>query len=51
MINVIVEDDAMVGATSFVSMGKNVPTGQKWIGRESKGANTQGKMWELGSQS
>ncbi len=51
MINVIVEDDAMVGATSFVGMGKKVSAGQKWIGRELKGANTQGKMWELGRQS
>ena len=51
MINTIIEDDAMVGATSFVGMGKKVPAGQKWIGRELKGENTQGKMWELGRQS
>ncbi|MFX0083658.1 MAG: gamma carbonic anhydrase family protein [Candidatus Hodarchaeota archaeon] len=51
MITVIVEDDAMVGATSFVGMGKKVPAGQKWIGRELKGENTQGRMWEGGRQS
>ena len=51
MITVTVEDDAMVGATSFVGMGKRIPVGQKWIGRELKGENTQGKMWELGRQS
>jgi len=51
MITVTVEDDAMVGATSFVGMGKNVPARQKWIGRELKGENTRGKMWELGRQS
>ncbi len=50
MITVTVEDDAMVGATSFVGMGKNVPARQKWIGRELKGENTQGKVWELGRQ-
>ncbi len=51
MITVIVEDDSMVGATSFVGMGKKVPTGKKWIGREIKGDNNQGKMWEAGRQS
>ncbi len=51
MITVTVEDDSMVGATSFVGMGKKVPTGKKWIGREIKGENTQGKMWESGRQS
>ena len=51
MIRVTVEDGAMVGATSFVGMNKNVPAGQKWIGRELKGENTQGKIWELGRQS
>ena len=51
MITVIVEDDSMVGATSFVGMGKKVPAGKKWIGRELKGENTQGKMWEAGRQS
>jgi carbonic anhydrase/acetyltransferase-like protein (isoleucine patch superfamily) len=51
MITVTVENDAMVGATSFVGMGKKVPAGQKWIGRELKGENTQGPMWEGGRQS
>jgi carbonic anhydrase/acetyltransferase-like protein (isoleucine patch superfamily) len=51
MISVSVEDNSMVGATSFVGMGKNVPAEQKWIGRELKGKNTQGKMWEAGRQS
>lgn len=51
MIKVVVNDDAMVGATSFVGMGQKIPTGQKWIGRELKGENTQGKMWEIGRQS
>ena len=51
MIRVKVEDDAMVGATSFVGMGKKVPKGQKWIGRELKGKNNQGEMWEMGRQS
>ena len=51
MITVTVENDSMVGATSFVGMGKKVPSGQKWIGRELKGDNTQGKMWEAGRQS
>lgn len=51
MIRVKVEDDAMVGATSFVGMAKKVPKGQKWIGRELKGQNTQGEMWEMGRQS
>ena len=51
MITVTVENDAMVGATSFVGMGKKIPDGQKWVGRELKGENTQGKMWELGRQS
>ncbi|MFX1573347.1 MAG: gamma carbonic anhydrase family protein [Promethearchaeota archaeon] len=50
MINTIVEDNALVGATSFVGMGKKVISGQKWIGRELKGENTQGQMWELGRQ-
>ena len=51
MIKVVVNDDAMVGATSFVGMSKKIPAGQKWIGRELKGENTQGQMWELGRQS
>lgn len=51
MITVTVEDDSMVGATSFVGMGKKIPAGQKWIGRELKGDNTQGQMWEMGRQS
>ncbi len=51
MIMVTVNDDAMVGATSFVPMRKKVPAGQKWIGRELKGENTQGKLWEIGRQS
>ena len=51
MIMVTVNDDAMVGATSFVGMRKKVPAGQKWIGREIKGENTQGKLWEIGRQS
>ncbi|MFW9876571.1 MAG: gamma carbonic anhydrase family protein [Candidatus Thorarchaeota archaeon] len=51
MISVTVEDDSMVGATSFVGMGKKIPKGQKWIGRELKGDNTQGQMWEIGRQS
>jgi len=51
MIKVTVEDDAMVGATSFVPMGKKIPAGQKWIGRELKGENTQGKLWEMGRKS
>ena len=51
MVKTTVEDDAMVGATSFVPMGKQVPAGQKWIGRELKGENTQGKMWEAGRHS
>ena len=50
MIKVTVQDDALVGATSFVPMGKKIPAGQKWIGRELKGENTQGKMWEAGRQ-
>ena len=51
MISVTVEDDSMVGATSFVGMSKKVPAGKKWIGREVKGENNQGKMWEAGRQS
>lgn len=51
MVGVTVEDDSMVGATSFVPMNTKVPRGQKWIGRELKGENTQGKMWEVGRQS
>ena len=51
MIMTTVNDDAMVGATSFVPMRAKVPAGQKWIGRELKGENTQGKLWELGRQS
>ena len=51
MIRVAINDDAMVGATSFVGMGKKIPAGQKWIGREIKGENTQGDMWEMGRQS
>jgi carbonic anhydrase/acetyltransferase-like protein (isoleucine patch superfamily) len=51
MITVTVEDDAMVGANSFVGMSKKVPAGQKWIGRELKGVNNQGSMWEAGRQS
>ncbi|MHA2035032.1 MAG: gamma carbonic anhydrase family protein [Promethearchaeota archaeon] len=51
MISVNVDNDSMVGATSFVGMGKNVPAGKKWIGREIKGENNQGKMWEAGRQS
>lgn len=51
MIMSTVNDDAMVGATSFVPMRTKIPTGQKWIGRELKGENTQGKLWELGRQS
>ena len=51
MIMVTVEDDSMVGATSFVGMSKNVPAGQRWIGRELKGENKQGAMWESGRQS
>ena len=51
MVMVTVNDDAMVGATSFVGMRKKVPAGQKWIGRELKGENTQGKLWEIGRQS
>ncbi len=50
MIKVIVDDDSMVGATSFVGMGQKIPAGQKWIGRELKGENTQGKLWEAGRQ-
>ncbi len=48
MPSVKIENDAMVGATSFLGMGKKVPENQKWIGRELKGENTQGKMWEAG---
>ncbi|MFX1323734.1 MAG: gamma carbonic anhydrase family protein [Promethearchaeota archaeon] len=51
MIAVSVEDDSMVGANSFMGMSKKVPEGQKWIGRELKGNNTQGPMWEAGRQS
>jgi len=51
MIMTTVNDDAMVGATSFVPMRAKVPAGQKWIGRELIGENTQGKLWELGRQS
>ena len=51
MISVTVEDDSMVGASSFVGMSKKVPVGKKWIGREIKGENNQGKMWEAGRQS
>ena len=50
MIKTVVEDDSMVGATSFMGMGKQLPAGQKWIGRELKGENTQGKLWEAGRQ-
>jgi carbonic anhydrase/acetyltransferase-like protein (isoleucine patch superfamily) len=50
MIKAVVNDDAMVGATSFVGMSKKIPAGQKWIGREIKGENTQGELWELGRQ-
>jgi hypothetical protein len=32
-------------------MGKKIPSGKKWIGREIKGDNNQGKMWEAGRQS
>jgi len=31
-------------------VGGKVPAGQKWIGRELKGDNTQGKLWEMGRQ-
>ena len=51
MIMSTVQNDAMVGATSFVPMRAKIPAGQKWIGRELKGENTQGKLWELGRQS
>jgi carbonic anhydrase/acetyltransferase-like protein (isoleucine patch superfamily) len=51
MIKVVINDDAMVGATSFVGMGKKIPAGQKWIGRELKGENSQGQLWETGRQS
>ena len=51
MIMSTVNDDAMVGATSFVPMRTKIPKEQKWIGRELKGENTQGKLWELGRQS
>ncbi len=51
MIMSTVQNDAMVGATSFVPMRAKIPVGQKWIGRELKGENTQGKLWELGRQS
>ena len=51
MISVTVEDDSLVGATSFVGMGKKVPAEKKWIGRELKGENTQGNLWEGGRQS
>ncbi|MHA1270307.1 MAG: gamma carbonic anhydrase family protein [Candidatus Helarchaeota archaeon] len=51
MTGVKVEDDALVGANSFVPMMKKVPAGQKWIGLEIKGENTQGQMWEVGRQS
>ena len=51
MIMCTVNDDAMVGATSFVPMRAKIPAGQKWIGRELKGENNQGKLWELGRQS
>ncbi len=50
MIGVVLEEDAMVGATSFVGMSTKIPKGQKWIGRELKGENTQGKVWEVGRQ-
>ncbi|MHA1230222.1 MAG: gamma carbonic anhydrase family protein, partial [Candidatus Helarchaeota archaeon] len=51
MTGVKVEDDAMVGANSFVPMMKKVPAGKKWIGLELKGDNTQGAMWEVGRKS
>ena len=51
MTGVKVEDDSMVGATSFVKMNAKVPAGQKWIGLELKGENTQKDMWEIGRQS
>ena len=51
MVKVTVNNDAMVGATSFVPMSKKIPAGQKWIGRELKGENTQGEIWEIGRQS
>ena len=51
MIMSTVNNDAMVGATSFVPMRAKIPADQKWIGRELKGENTQGKLWELGRQS
>ncbi len=51
MVEATVMDDSMVGATSFVPMTKKIPEGQKWIGWELKGENTQGKLWEIGRQS
>ena len=51
MTGVKVMDNSMVGATSFVKMNTTVPEGKKFIGRELKGDNTQGKMWEFGRQS
>ncbi|MHA1310820.1 MAG: gamma carbonic anhydrase family protein [Candidatus Helarchaeota archaeon] len=51
MTGVKVEDDALVGANSFVPMMKKVPAGKKWIGLELKGENTQGEMWEIGRKS
>ena len=48
MTGVKIDNDAMVGVNSFVPMMKKVPEGKKWIGREIKGDNTQGAMWEMG---
>lgn len=48
MVGCTIENDSMVGATSFVKMNAQVPAGQKWIGLELKGENTQGKVWEIG---
>ena len=43
--------DDLMGLKENVIVGKKIPAGQKWIGRELKGENTQGQMWEMGRQS
>ncbi|NHI94554.1 MAG: gamma carbonic anhydrase family protein [Candidatus Lokiarchaeota archaeon] len=51
MTGVKVGDDALVGAGSFVAMNTKIPDGQKFIGRELKGENKAGAMWEMGRKS
>ena len=50
MTGVKVGSDCLVGAGAFVKMNTKVPDGQKFIGRELKGENKAGAMWEVGRQ-